>query len=319
MPSSTLNDLVDAYTQVGTRNQAILEAFVLIVKRFQQQGIAFIVLKGADVISRLYGVRGARPISDVDLLVHESDLPAIDRLLRDFGFTQQIDGNPSYASSERDLSLDLITTIWYLDRQRLADVWSRAMTRPFGATTICCLDTADLLIYLTAYTVIHRGHLSVSFVHDMKLLIEKEPPDWPAVIARIQQARLRAPLHHGLNHVRKIFPSIAIPDTVRELLAPLNRNEHMLAWFFRKLVTTEPLPEIGHLLLFMTQPGLTKISWLAQRLYPSSVFLSYRYGSTERTRPWRIILLRWYHLAKAGLTLSGPVLRRLITPSRLSS
>ncbi|HWF60089.1 MAG TPA: nucleotidyltransferase family protein [Nitrospira sp.] len=319
MPSSTLDDLIDAYTQVGTRNREILEEFALIVKRFQQQGIVFIVLKGADVISRLYGVRGARPISDVDLLVHESDLPAIDRLLRDFGFTQQIDGNPSYASSERDLSLDLITTIWYLDRQRLADVWSRAMTRPFGATTICCLDTADLLIYLTAYTVIHRGHLFVSFVHDMKLLIEKEPPDWPAVIARTQQARLQTPLHHGLNHVRKIFPSIAIPDTVLELLTPSNRNEQVSAWLLRKLVTTEPLPELGHLLLFLTQPGITKMLWLTQRLYPSPTFLSYRYSSARRTRPWRTRLLRWYHLTKAGLTLSGPVLRRLITPLRPSS
>ncbi|BFU90244.1 MAG: hypothetical protein NTAFB01_14310 [Nitrospira sp.] len=319
MPSSTLDDLVDAYTQVGTRNQAILEEFGLIAQRFQQQGIVFIVLKGADVISRLYGVRGARPISDVDLLVHESDLPAIDRLLRDFGFAQQIDGNPSYASSERGLSLDLITTIWYLDRQRLADVWSRAMTRPFGATTICCLDTADLLIYLTAYTVIHRGHLSVSFVHDMKLLIEKEPPDWPVVIARIQQTGLQAPLHHGLNHVRKIFPSIAIPDTVLELLTPSNRNEHMLAWLLRKLVTTEPLQELGHLLLFLTQPGVTKMIWLARRFHPSPTFLSYRYGSAGQTRPWRTRLLRWYHLAKAGLILSGPVLRRLITPSRPSS
>lgn len=316
MLSSTLADLVDAYTQVGTRNQAILEEFGLIAQRFRQQGIAFIVLKGADVIPRLYGVWGTRPISDVDLLVHESDLPTIDRLLANLGFTQQIDGNPSYSSPERDLSLDLITTIWYLGRQGLADVWTRAMTRSFGSTTIRCLDTVDLLIYLTSYTVIHRGHLSASFVHDVKLLIEKEPPDWPAVIARTKQARLQAPLHHGLNHVQKIFPSIAIPETVLELLAPSNRNEQILSWLLRKLVTTEPLPEIGHLLLFMTQPGLTKMSWLAQRLCPSPAFLSYRYGSAGPTRPWRTRLLRWYHLTRAGLILSGPVLRRLITPSR---
>jgi len=316
MPSFTLDDLVDAYTQVGTRNRVILEAFVLIAQRFRQQGIAFLVLKGADVIPRLYGVRGARPISDVDLLVRESDLPAIDRLLTNLGFTRQIDGNPSYTSSERGLSLDLITTIWYLDRQGLADVWSRAMMRPFGTTTICCLDTPDLLIYLTAYTVIHRGHLSASFVHDMKLLIEKESPDWPVVIARTQQAGLQAPLHHGLNHVRKIFPSIAVPETVLKLSALSNRNGQMLAWLFRKLVTTEPLAEIGHLLLFLTQPGLTKMIWLAQRLYPSPAFLSYRYGSTERTRLWRVRLSRWYHLTKAGLILSGRVLRRLIAASR---
>lgn len=312
MPSSTLDDLIDAYTQVGARNQVILAEFSLIAQRFRQQGIVFIVLKGADVISRLYGVRGARPISDVDLLVHESDLPAIDRLLRDLDFSQQIDGNPSYASSERDLSLDLITTIWYLDQQGLADIWNRALTRPFGATMISCLDATDLLIYLTAYTVIHRGHLSASFVHDMKLLVEKDPPHWPAVITRTQQAKLQVPLYHGLCHVRKTVPTVAIPDTVLSSLAPASRSELMLAWLLSKLVTTDPLPEIGHFLLFMTQPGFTKIIWLAQRLYPSHTFLSYRYGSAGQTMPWRMRLSRWYHLAAAGLFLSGRVLRRLI-------
>lgn len=61
MPSSILDDLLEAYTQVSIRNRAILEEFTLIAERFRQQGIEFIVLKGADILSRLYGVRGARP------------------------------------------------------------------------------------------------------------------------------------------------------------------------------------------------------------------------------------------------------------------
>ncbi len=316
MPSSTLDDLIDAYTRVGIRNRVILDEFTLIARQLHRQRLGFIVLKGADVISRLYGVRGARPISDVDLLVHESDLPAIDRVLTNLGFTQQIDGNPSYASSERGLSLDLVTTIWYLDAQGLDDLWARALTRPFGDSVIACLDTADLLIYLTAYAVIHRGELSAAFVQDMKLLVEKESPEWPAVITRAQETWLQAPLYHGLRHVQKTVPTIAIPDTVICSLTPASKNELMLAWLLQKLVTTEPLPEIGHLLLFLTQPGIKKLIWLQQRLCPSPAFLSYRYGSMGQTMPWRIRLWRWYHLTEAGLILSGRVLRRLIPGSR---
>jgi hypothetical protein len=316
MPSLTLDDLIDAYTQVGTRNRAILDEFALIAQRFRQQGIAFIVLKGADVISRLYGVQGARPVSDVDLLVHESDLSAVDRLLRTLGFTQQIDGNPCYASAERGLSLDLVTTIWYLDAQGLDDLWKRAPARRFGGTAISCLDTADLLIYLTAYAVIHRGALSAAFVQDMKLLIRKESPDWKTVALRAKRARLEVPLYHGLRHVRKTIPTIAIPDTVLALLAPARGSELMLAWLLRKLVTPNPLPEVGHLLLFYTQPGLKKLAWLWQRLYPSPAFLSYRYGSAGQTMPWRMRLSRLAHLTGSGLLLSGRVVRRLLTPSR---
>ena len=317
MPSSTLDDLLEAYTQVSVRNRAILEEFTLIAQRFHQQGIAFIVLKGADVLSRLYGVGGARPLSDVDVLVHESDLPAIDRELRNLGFTQQIDGNPAYASAGGTLSLDLITSLWYLDQQELDSAWKRARVRSVDAMTISCLDTADLLIYLTAYNVIHRGHLSASFVHDMKLLIEKETPDWPVIVARTRQATLHVSLFHGLSHVVKMFPALPIPDSVLAMLGPTKRHEQMLAWLFRKLVTTEPLPEVGHLLLFLTQPDSNKMVWLKRRLFPSATFLSYRYGPAGQIRPWKTRLSRVYHLTTAVLDLIRRVLRRLTTtPAR---
>ncbi|NOU11006.1 MAG: nucleotidyltransferase family protein [Nitrospira sp.] len=316
MPSSTLDDLLEAYTRVGVRNRAILDAFALIAQQFHQHGIAFIVLKGADIISRLYGVQGARPLSDVDLLVRESDIPAIDRLLRSLGFTPQIDGNPSYASSERGLALDLITTIWYLDEHSLEELWKRAPTRRVGGITISCLDTADLVIYLTAYAVVHRGELSAAFVQDMKLLIEKESPAWATVVARTKQALLQVPLYHGLHHVRKTVPIVPIPDTVLASLAPVNLRELMLAWLLSRLVTPDPLPEVGHLLLFLTQPGTTKLTWLKQRLYPSTTFLSYRYGLLGQTMPWRMRLSRWSHLTESVFLLSGRVLRRLLRPSR---
>ena len=317
MPSSTLDDLLEAYTQVSVRNRAILEEFTLIAQRFHQQGIAFIVLKGADVLSRLYGVGGARPLSDVDVLVHESDLPAIDRELRHLGFTQQIDGNPAYSSAGGTLSLDLITTLWYLDQQELDSVWKRARVRPVDATAFSCLDTADLLIYLTAYNVIHRGHLSASFVHDMKLLIKKETPDWPVIVARTRQATLHVPLFHGLSHVVKIFPVLPIPHSVLAMLGPTKRHELILTWLLRRLVTTEPLPNVGHLLLFLTQPHSNKMGWLKRRLFPSATFLSYRYGPAGQLRPWKTRLSRVYHLTTAVLDLIRQVLRRLTTtPAR---
>ena len=71
-------------------------------------------------------MRGTRPLSDVDLFVHEQDLPAIHRLLTESGFAQQIDGNPAYYSSRSTLSLDLVSELWYFDEEGLAALWARA-------------------------------------------------------------------------------------------------------------------------------------------------------------------------------------------------
>lgn len=313
MPSSTLGDLLETYSKVSAVNRTMLERFALVARQFQEQDIAFLVLKGADLISRLYGVRGARPLSDVDLLVHEDDLPAIDRLLTSRGFVQQIDGNPSYASSELGLALDLATSLWYLDELQLADVWSRAIARQFPPTTITCLSTEDLLIHLTAYAVVHRGQVSAAYTQDMKLLIEKELPNWPAITTQAKRYGLTVPMRHGLNHIRTIFSSVRIPDAVLSSLAPSNWRERVLAWLLRKLVTNKPLPELGHLLLFLTQRPGKKLAWLGQTLCPSPAFLSYRYGQAGHTMPWRMRLIRIYGLTVAALTLSSRVFRRLAT------
>jgi hypothetical protein len=150
MPSSTLDDLADAYTQVSLINTRLLDEYELVGQAFHRQGIECILLKGADLLSRLYGMRGARPLSDVDLLVHEQDLPAIHRLLIETGFVQQIDGNPAYVSSQSTLSLDLVSTLWYLDKEGLAALWARARTRPLGRLTVKQLCSDEQLLYLTA-------------------------------------------------------------------------------------------------------------------------------------------------------------------------
>jgi hypothetical protein len=142
MLSSTLDDLADIYVNVSLINKRLLDEWESIGQIFHCQGIDCIVLKGADLLSRLYGMRGTRPLSDVDLLVHEQDLPAIHGLLLETGFSQQIDGNPAYYSPQSTLSLDLASKIWYLDDEGLAALWARARTRPLGQLTVKRSPTA---------------------------------------------------------------------------------------------------------------------------------------------------------------------------------
>ncbi len=313
MPSSTLDDLVDAYVRVSAVNGAMLHRFTGVADSFHRAGIRFVVLKGADVLYRLYGVRGARPLSDVDLLVAERDLPSIDRLLLAQGFCRQIDGNPSYASADGALSLDLVTSLWYLDAPALAELWPRTVLRPFGSSTVRCLSPEDLLIHLTAYAVVHRGHLSPAFTEDLRLLLSKEAPDWSAIVSRVRAARLDAPVLHGLRHVHQRRPGVLIPGRVFRDLAPRNRSQAMLGWLLRRLVTEEALPNLGHLLLFLTAPPGAKLAWLIEKCCPSRQFLAYRYGDLSTRRPWRLRLYRWMHLCGAGLRFAPAVVRRLAT------
>jgi hypothetical protein len=312
MPSSTLDDLADAYTQVSLINKRLLDECEIVGQAFHRQGIECILLKGADLLTRLYGVRGTRPLSDVDLLVHAQDLPAIHRLLTETGFAQQIDGNPAYCSSQSTLSLDLVSELWYLDEEGLAALWARARTRPLGQLTVKQLGSNDLLLYLTAYAVVHRGHLAPSFFTDLRLLIEKEPLDWRTLVEEASRRHLKIPLYHGLRRLALSNSTTGIPATVIQQLAPATMAEQTLEFLFRRLVTTQPLPELGHFLLWITQPPGRRLAWLRRTLFPSSLFLAYRYGDESVTRPWQTKITRWWQLARAGNILIARMLVRLV-------
>ena len=316
MPSSTLDDLADAYTQVSLINKRLLDEYEIVGQAFQRQGIEYILLKGADLLSRLYGVRGTRPLSDVDLLVHEEDLPTIHRLLIEIGFAQQIDGNPAYYSAQSALSLDLVSSLWYLDQEGLTALWARARTRPLGQLTVKQLESNDLLLYLTAYSVVHRGYLSPSFFTDLQLLIEKEALHWSTLIKEARRRHLKIPLYHGLRQSALSNSAIGIPSTVIPQLAPESMAEQTLEFLFRRLVTTQPLPELGHFLLWITQPPGRRLAWLRRTLFPSSRFLAYRYGRESVTRPRHTKITRWWQLARAANILIPRILIRLVIDRR---
>ena len=312
MPSSTLDDLADAYTQVSLRNKRLLDECEIVGLAFQRQGIECILLKGADLLSRLYGMRGTRPLSDVDLLVHAQDLPAIHRLLMKTGFAQQIDGNPAYVSSQSTLSLDLVSELWYLDEEGLAALWARARSRPLGQLIVKQLASDDLLLYLVAYTVVHRGHFAPSFFTDLRLLIEKESFHWPTIVEEATRRHLKIPLAHGLRQLILSNATIRIPSAILKQLAPSTQSERVLNFLFQRLVTTRPLPELGHFLLWITQAPGHRFAWLRRTLFPSSRFLAYRYGEESATRPWQTRITRWWQLARAGSILIVRMLIRLV-------
>jgi hypothetical protein len=277
----------------------------------QKAGIDCILLKGADLIPRLYGVLGARPLGDADLLVHESDLPAIDHLLAQLGYRSLIDGNPAYVDPDSTLALDIITKVWFMDDQQV--IWQRAVHRDFEGIPIKGMGANDLLLYLTAYNVVHRGCLARPFVHDIALLVEKEDMAWDFVVDESSRCRLKIPMYHGLSFVVATCAGVPIPDHVLKRLAPSTVSERLWYWFLKKLVTDQPIAELGHLLLFLTQPGSKKWRWLRDAFFPSEAFLQFRYGARWKTHPLLTRLSRPFSLLFRAVRLVTRLVRLQIT------
>jgi len=234
-------------------------------------------------------VWGLRPMADVDLLVRERDLPAIDSVLQELGYLPQLDGNPAYRDPDNSLSLDLITEIWYTDDTE--GIWRRTVQRDLAGISVKGMGADDLLMYLTAYSVLHRGYFPPSFPKDIALLVEKERVDWEFVVDEAIRRNLKVPLFHGLSYAAG-HESIPIPNHVLESLAPTNTTETVLQFVLQKLVTDKAVDGMGHFLLLISQPGKKKCRRLQQAFWPSPAFLKYRYGERGKTSPLRTRLRR---------------------------
>jgi len=290
--------LVD-YSSISSGNKIRFEKLRAVLSPMRKAGIDCILLKGADLIPRLYGVLGVRPLGDADLLVHEADLPALDQVLTRLGYRPQIDGNPAYVDPEHILALDIITSVWYVEDQTL--LWQRSVPRDLQDVQVKGLGASDLLIYLTAYNVIHRGYLSASFARDIAFLVEKEAIDWDFVVEEVCRCRLKIPMYHGLSFVVTRYPRVPISDSVLRRFAPSTVIERFWHLVFEKLVTDKQVGGLGHLLLFLTRPGSKKWRWLQDAFFPSAAFLKCRYGNRwEAHALWTRLSRPFYLLSQAG-------------------
>lgn len=301
MTLSSADQLIEAYAQVGSVNAYLLKKLESVLARFHAHGIEVMLLKGADLIPRLYGVLGLRPMTDIDLLVRTKDLPLIDRLVKELGYRPSIDGNPAYVDAENICSLDLITDLWYLDD--IEAIWQRAVRRTLGTVPVKAMQANDLLIYLTAYVVVYRGYFSASFAQDVALLVRKEAIEWPYILDEASRCHLRLPLYHGLTYTAG-HGHADIPKQVLGHLAPMGLAEKWQGFLIQRLVTEQRVAGLSYFLLFVTQPGWRRWKWLARALFPPQAFFRYRYGERAVAHPILTRLARPFSLLAQALQLS---------------
>jgi hypothetical protein len=213
--------------------------------------------------------------------------------------------------------LDITSELWYLKPDELDALWQRAVPRILHGFTIQVMDTEDLLLYLTAYAVIHRGSCSRAFLKDLHVLLHKEAVDWAQVVRSARQYHLRIPLFHALSLLRAEQARLTALDRVLAELAPRTMLERGFLFLLRRLVTDPPVEEIGHVLLLLTQRSAPTAAWLAQRLFPSRSFLTYRYGASASRHPFRTRLTRLVRLLfRTGILLGRIVLALVGRPNK---
>jgi hypothetical protein len=271
---------------VLARNIIIYSELGKILTSFNEFQTPVIVIAGAALAETVYPDISQRPMSDIDLLVHESDLPRIDRILKHNNYALEIiraderhyhNTHPGFT-----LHIDLHTRLPYLDTTGLKDIWTRARKQRLSNTDTLILSPEDNIIYIATDAVVYHARITQTNLNDMVFLLQEAEPnfDWMRTVKTIQQYHLKAPLYYMLDLVRQKM-GVQIPEWVLQDIRPRDTQRWTLRIYQRLLKPGLVLnDDLAPILRWITRQK--RWALLQDSFIPSIDFITRRYRLTHK-------------------------------------
>ena len=283
---------------LGSRRQYLLgiQQLTRVLSAFQREGVPVIPLRGPALADLLYRDPGLRPFTDLDLLIHEGNLPRALSLLSGLGYHHMEAGLPlshelawrhaaSFTAEDPDeLPIDLhwgvvdypgVVPVAPINHQEL---WDRAVRvdGPGGVRRGLCPE--DLLISLALHWAVHHALSGLIWQLDLALLILRygDTLDWDAVVERSVRWRIRGPVFFALREVQERFDA-AVPTWVLARLRPGGLRHALLDGI--RHWGEERLERLDYLVPFLVMDrGSDILRALASAVVPPASWLRCRYG-----------------------------------------
>jgi hypothetical protein len=219
------------------RNQALIEAFVPILRQLHDGGIPIALLKGAALMATTYADPGLRAMADVDVLVPTAarraaiDILAAAGLIPVSGFSPDAVDHaapsftPSYAFRDRqNHELDLHWQVLHHSRQPDADdeFWAAMRDAECRGLRVKVLDPADQLLHVIAHGLRWNQVPPLRWVIDAVLIL-RQPETGLDVMRLVEQAQRRClvvPVRQALEYLKQRFDA-PVPDAA---IATLRRS-----------------------------------------------------------------------------------------------
>jgi hypothetical protein len=283
------------YTSAG-HNALLAAELNALLADFRQVGVEPIVLKGMALGATLYPAPGARPVSDLDLLVERGQMAAVREVLSGRGYRDMgLDPEEHLAFGNhlhvwRELAAGprvAVEAHWnlihdpgcarYID---LPGLRGRVWRADFGGFSALVLDPADQLIHAAAHLLQHGHGWSLLWLLDLRLLVERYAAgwDWRELVARAGEMHLAGVLRYWLELTEKWFGPCLSPAARRALAEVRSDAEES-----RRLRVARGRPlRVGEL-LWLRSAGAGgwggRLAYLAEALFPPWSYMQQRYGA----------------------------------------
>lgn len=226
VPAAVLDDLRGRFQQNARRNLTLTAELRAALELLGDHQIVAIPYKGPMLASAVYGNLALRQFSDLDILVHKSDVLRAKDLLISRGYqptlqltrtqeTAYLESNHEYVLwHERGVLLEVH---WAFGPRLFSfafdpeEVWTRAERTSLAGATVLTLSPEDLLLILCMHHS-KDAWIRLEWICGVAELIRRhDRMDWSRVIGRADRLGMRRMLLLGLNLAHDVLGAV-LPD-----------------------------------------------------------------------------------------------------------
>jgi hypothetical protein len=313
------------YLSSAARNIRLYHELSAVLGALQEAAIPVIVLKGAYLAEAVYGNIALRPMDDLDLLLHQSDLALAERKLLDLGYrsTRTLEIAEECMLHHHLPGLTKAGTApleihWHITRPTgpfqmgVEGLWQRAHPVSIAGKQVLALSPEDLLLHLCLHILHDEFVVGLRPLCDVAEILrhDRHPLHWDALAGRAKQWGLNKCLYLVLSLSRELVGA-SVSDEQLSIFAPTDLDPRFILYareriFLERQASLPLAPNLARLSRAGRLPD--KIVTLLQLAFPSPRSLAAGYRLSPSSR-W---LYLYYLVRLKDLTIRhGPALRRL--------
>lgn len=296
LPGAAAGCLQDAYHETAVFAGLMSVELNRVLQVLADAGLPAIVLKGAALGHTLYGNPALRPMTDLDLLLRQPDVPAAVAALKGCGYQSTVaevrpghtlefenelvlrsPGTPSLAV---ELHWRLLDSPFYQAQIDEGWFWQTAQPARIAETDSLVLGTEANILHLSAHYVLHHKAQGIRWICDLAGLVEQSAAggaiDWRLVLSKATGFRLVASVQLVLQQLTTDWQSPVSEDVVRAALRlPVSEEEQRVV----RWMLSERRPVVQR--FWADLAGMSgwrqRASFLLANLFPSPAYMVERY------------------------------------------
>ena len=338
--AKVLGELKKNYYATLAKNMALYSELERVLDAFSRKGIEVILLKGAAFATTLYPDIGLRPMKDLDILIHKSNLEKTKKAVASLGYSL----DPSLLSLiKKDLPVEeyyllhhphlppyykkkgriFLEVHWALTSRTMpfnietSGLWERSVDAEISGRKTRILSPEDSLVYMCTHIARHRFSAGLREYHDL-LMLTRRAVQWNQVADLACENNLKTPVYYALLYSKQLF-KIKIPSECVNRLKPSPVREILfksLTDIDTSRVFANSESDAGLLIdLLLIDRPVDQIRFLVGKILPPTPWMSIKYRA-QMTKANMV----FYYLRRIGYlavaALRYPILRLIKRFSR---